>query len=142
MKKILLVLFLLTSLTVNAKGYKFPKNSEPHAIIEMGYGSVKEEAEPTLLYEIDGIDVGKRKNNVQLTPGNHTLKCKSAFDLKGLSYKVPEAKDFENTKENNTIEVQLKAGKTYYLGFSTKSADIKDWKPTIFKIKDKILKIV
>lgn len=138
MKKILLVIFILTALSVNAKGYKFPKISEPHARIEMGFGDIKAQAGPTLLYEIDGVNVGKRKNNVHLTPGTHIIKCKSTYDPKKLSYKNPDAKNFKNTDENNTLKVELEAGKTYYLGFSTKSQDINEWKPVIFKVEDKI----
>lgn len=131
-----MLIVVCLSLSAHAKGYKFPINSEPYGMIKLGFGSSKQEVEPVFIYEIDGVDVGKKDHRVHLSPGTHTIKCKSTYDLNVLDFKIPKGQKFENTTENNTIEVTIEKDKSYYLGFSTKSEFLKDWKPVIFKVEN------
>lgn len=138
MKYIFIFFILFLSIVVNATGYKYPKNSEPHAKVKLGYGDVKKEVQPVFLYEVDGFDVGMGGNYIRMTPGKHIIKCKSQFDLNEYTHKIPKGQSFENTVENNTLEIEVENGKIYYLGFSIKDKDIKKWKPVIFKVQSRV----
>ena len=135
MYKLMILLLMALTLSVSAKGFKSPKYKEPHASIELGYGSNKHSAEPVYIYHIDGIDVSK-KTFVTLAPGKHIIKCKSTVDLNEYDFLIPKGEKFVNTDKNNTIELTVENGKTYYLGFSTKSEKLSEWKPVVFKVED------
>lgn len=135
MNKVVILLLMVISLSISAKEFKSPKNGEPHASIELGYGSSKHNAQPVYIYHIDGIDVSK-KTYVTLVPGKHIIKCKSTVDLNKYDHLIPKGEKFENSDKNNTIELTVEKGKTYYLGFSTKSEKLDDWKPVVFKVEN------
>ena len=136
MKKLVLILIIF-SLATYAKGYKSPKKNEPSGVIELGYGSSKHEAEPVYIYAIDGYEI-KQRTRTFLAPGKHVVKCKATHDLNSLDWKIPKGEKFVDTDENNTFEITIENGKSYYLGFSTKSEDIKQWKPVVFKVRDMV----
>jgi len=129
-------LLLLWSTLICAQTYKFPKNSEPHGSISLGFGSTKDEIDPAVIYGVDGIDIGERDHYIALAPGKHVLKCRARFDVNTYDYKIPKGQHFKNTAKNNTLEIMIEVGKIYRIGFSVKGTDIKKWKPVIFKVTD------
>ena len=136
MKKYIVALIILTSLNTMAKEYyKFPKPSEPHGKVELGFGDYNKSIEPIYLYEIDGINVGKRTTNVMLSVGKHTLKCKTSFDLNDLDFRMDKGAKFKNTDKNNTTVVEIEDKKTYYLGFDTDGGNPDKWKCVIYKVE-------
>ena len=137
MNKTFFALIILVGFNVTAKEYyNFPKPTDTKGRVELGYGDYNNEVEPIYLYEIDGINVGKRKTKVHLSPGVHTLKCKPSFDLNDLKYKMDKGSIFEHTDKNNTAVITIKANKTYYLGFDTKGGDPKQWHCAVYKTED------
>jgi len=132
-----IAILLLLGTSIYAETYKFPKNSEPHAKISLGFGSTKDEVDPAVVYAIDGIDIGVRDHYIALSPGKHTLLCRARFDVNDYDYKIPKGQRFENTVENNTLDITVEAGKTYFIGYSLKDIDIKKWKPVVFKVSEK-----
>ena len=138
MTKLVLAFIVLTSFNVSAKEYyKFPKPKDPKGRVELGYGDYNNEVDPIYLYEIDGINVGKRTTKVHLTPGEHTLKCRPSFDLnKELSYKMDKGAVFKHTDKNNTVVINIKENKTYYLGFDDKGGDPSKWHCAVYKTED------
>ena len=140
MKKIYSLVFsllLLWSTMIYAETYKFPKNSDPHGSISLGFGSVKDDVDPVIVYNIDGIDIKPRDHYIALSPGKHILLCRARFDVNDYHYKIPKGQHFENTVQNNTLEIIIEANKKYFVGYSIKDVDIKKWKPVVFKVVDK-----
>ena len=137
MKKYIVALIILFSVNTMAKEYyKFPKHTEPHGKVELGFGDFNKNIEPIYLYEIDGVNVGKRTTNVILSVGKHTLKCKTSFDLNDLSFRMDKGSKFEHTDKNNTTVVDIEDKKTYFLGFDTEGSNPEQWKCIIYKVKE------
>jgi len=127
---------LLWSTIIYAETYKFPINSEPYGSISLGFGSVNNDVDPAVVYNIDGIDIKQRDHYIALSPGKHILLCRARFDVNDYGYKIPIGQHFENTVQNNTLEIIVEADKKYFVGYSTKDIDIQKWKPVVFKVID------
>jgi hypothetical protein len=133
MKKLFIIFTLLLSGFVSAN--PFAKPSEPHAIINMGVTHSSKDVFPVSLFEIDGKQIIKRNNAVWLKPGQHSMRFKATIKMDTRSKAVTTRQKTNNPKSNNTLDINLEEGKTYYVGYDTSDRDPNHWKPVVWKVK-------
>jgi hypothetical protein len=131
MNKIILILLTLCSLNVFSS--PFVKPSEPNGMLIFNVSHSTEDVFPVSLYSIDGKQVLTRNNAVWLSPGKHTIRVNSKIDLTGRSAVVTARK--KNNSKNKAIEIDVKEGKKYYVGYDASDDNSNNWQPIVWKVK-------
>jgi len=81
--------------------------------------------------QIDGKEVKVQKNGFDIDPGQHTLTARAIVNTSFCKAMGPA------TGQNQAapLEMDFKAGKTYYLGYDHSSPLRKDWKLVVWKVE-------
>ncbi len=131
MKKFLPILILFTSISLSAP---FVKPSEPHGMLIFNVSHATQDVFPVSLYSIDGKQVITRQNAVWLSPGKHTIKVNSKINLTARSG-VVTARQKITSFRNKSIEIDVKEGKKYYVGYDASDNNSNNWHPVVWKVK-------
>lgn len=113
----------------------FAKPSQPSGILKMNQPHPSANIFPVSLFEVDGKQIIVRDNSAWLKPGKHTIKVKSKINLDSRSKKLVKRQKVNNLKQDNTLEINIEDGKTYYVGFDTNDQDPNKWHPVVWKVK-------
>lgn len=81
---------------------------------------------------IDDREVKVQKLGFEIEPGVHTLSARALIDT-SLCKAVGIGTGMEKV---GPLEVNLEAGKTYYLGYDHSAPHRRDWKLVIWKVED------
>ena len=84
-----------------------------------------------VVYNINGKEVNKPPLAFNLEPGKYTLKAQASFDRKQCS---PTAK-IAKIIRIDPLELEVEAGKSYFLAYNASSPDYKDWKMEVYKVE-------
>jgi len=133
MKKILIITLLLIVNALSAS--PFVKPSEPSGILKLSQSHPSADIFPVSIFAVDGKQVIKRNTAVWLKPGTHTIRVNSAIPLDSRSRSLIIRQKVNNPKDNNTLELTIEDGKTYYIGYDASDRDPNKWRPVVWKIK-------
>lgn len=132
MKTILtLSLILFSSLGITSS---FAKPSEASGILKLNQDHPKNNIFAVSLFAIDGKQIIKRDNAVWLKPGAHTIRVSATVNLNSRS-KLSIKRQKVNNKQDNTLDIFIEDGKTYYVGYDTNDTDPNKWHPVVWKVK-------
>lgn len=132
MKTILtLSLIIFSSLGITSP---FAKPSEASGILKLNQDHPKNNIFAVSLFAIDGKQIIKRDNAVWLKPGAHTIRVSATVNLNSRS-KLSIKRQKVNNKQDNTLDIFIEDGKTYYVGYDTNDTDPNKWHPVVWKVK-------
>ncbi|MFU8830615.1 MAG: hypothetical protein ACNA7J_00540 [Wenzhouxiangella sp.] len=84
--------------------------------------------------EINGELVGRgRSEGVWLKPGDYTIQARRAQVRTDFTGAVGRSSSQRHIPENNTVELTVEEGKTYYLALDTSSRHRADWQVVVWK---------
>ncbi len=69
-----------------------------------------------------------------LSPGKHTIKVNSKINLTARSGVVTARQKITNFK-NKSIEIDVKEGKKYYVGYDASDNNSNNWQPIVWNVK-------
>jgi len=102
---------------------------EPHGVVRTDVQKTAQQIFPVSIVEIDGDQVSVDDQiAVLLKPGKHVLKVRGGTDMDntfGLQHQIG------NTGGDNSLEIMVEAGKTYYVGGKVDRKSY--WSPVIWK---------
>jgi len=85
--------------------------------------------------EINGKRVGEgRRDGVWLTPGEYTIQARRAKVRGDLVPGTGRGRNHGNP-ENNTVDLVVEEGKTYYLALDASTGRHRDWKLVVWKVE-------
>lgn len=113
----------------------YAKPSEPSGMLTLNQAHTAANIFPVTLYEVDGDQVIRRNTAVWLSPGTHTIRVSSKINLDNRSKFVNQRQKFNNSSKNNTLEITVEEGKTYYVGYDTNDRNPNKWRPVVWKVK-------
>ena len=131
MKKIIILLLFSMQLIASP----FVKPSEPSGILKLNQSHPSADIFPVSIFSVDGKQVNIRNNAVWLTPGNHTIRVHSTINLDSRSSALITRQKANNAKQNNTLELTIEDGKTYYVGYDASDRNPNKWRPVVWKTK-------
>lgn len=131
MKKLSILLLLSTIALANP----FAKPSEASGILKMNTPHTSKDIFPVTLFAIDGKQIIRRSNAVWLKPGKHSIRVSASIPLDSRSKTVTTRQKFNNPTSNNTLELTIEEGKTYYVGYDTSERNPNNWRPVVWKVK-------
>lgn len=93
---------------------------------------------PLTLLTVDGEPVARRNHQIMLDVGEHVLTFSANIDLKYLNAndKILRSR-INQRKYDDTLTVNLEAGKSYQLAFDARPRKVEDWKPIVLRVIDK-----
>jgi len=105
---------------------------DPHGLIITSVSQTGKLVFPVEIYSIDDRRVNFRDLGVLLTPGKHTLRARSVVSRDH----IPGLRRDITRPNRDPIEIDIVAGKTYYLGMKADSSRGADWELIVWKVED------
>ena len=93
---------------------------------------------PLTLLTVDGEPVTRRNHQIMLDVGEHVLTFSANIDFTYLNAndKILRSR-INQRKYDDTLTVNLEAGKSYQLAFDARPRKVEDWKPIVLRVIDK-----
>ena len=103
----------------------FARAGEPHAVVS---GSINRPAQQLLAVSITEVDgqLTSREQAVWLKPGRYTINAKGAVSNLGLTPGL--RRSVGGRKGTQAIELNVEAGKTYWIALDTSDEKRENWK--------------
>jgi hypothetical protein len=112
----------------------FVSPSEPHGHVSGAINQPARSLYRVEITEINGKLVGSgRSEGVWLTPGDYTIQARKARVRTDFTSAVGRSSSQRHNPENNTIELTVEEGKTYYLALDTSSQRRAEWEVVVWK---------
>ncbi len=112
----------------------FVSPSQPHGHVS---GAIDQPARGLYrveITEINGKLVGSgRSEGVWLKPGNYTIQARRAKVRSDFTSAVGRSSSQRHNSANNTVELTVEEGKTYYLALDTSPRRRADWQVVVWK---------
>ncbi len=84
------------------------------------------------VYEINGKQVTKTPLAFNIEPGKYTIKAQAAVSTK---YCKPTLSAISRPLRIDPMEIEVEAGKSYFIGFDAKSENRRDWHLEVWKVE-------
>lgn len=131
--KLLISLIVLAPVLAFAGKDYFVNPSEPHGVVTGIVGLPANELFAVEITDVNGRRTSRREG-VWLKPGTYTINATNArVDLRrttALGKVVPTG-----NRDNLAIDLDVEAGKTYYIALDTTSDDRQDWKLVNWRVE-------
>lgn len=105
----------------------YARTGEPHGVVS---GTIDRPGQQLFAVSITDVD-GKRttrERGVWLKPGRHTINAKAATVDVGRSGGLIRSVGADSRREGNEIELEVEAGKTYWIALDASADDRDEWK--------------
>lgn len=112
-----------------SSGAPIATSDQAHAVVRGDVGRRSEGIYPVTIVNIDGQEIPARKGPVSVTPGKHRFVVLGGVDLRnafGTSVVIDADLD-------QSIEIDVQQGVTYYLGAEAQRNTPKRWRPVVWK---------
>lgn len=107
---------------------------EPHALVITSQTQSGDNIYPLKIDRIDGQRITDRKTALWLTPGTHTLDGVDD-DVLPRAF-VPGLRLDQSFPNREPFEIDVEAGKVYYIGLKADGSRRADWKYVVWKVED------
>lgn len=108
--------------------------SEPHGKLVSDVERSTQKLFPVSIVEVNGQNIAPRESGLNLKPGHYTITVGNAkvdTQLAGAT-----SRSVHNRESQNTIELEVEAGKTYYLAMKADGSDRSQWKVVNWKTQE------
>ncbi len=133
MQAITLIFTLLISTA--AFGFDFASPKGDSAKLVLSYSVAAKQIYPVRLTTINGENVDIQTGAVWLKPGEYQLGFASLLNVDYAHQVFTKEQRRGLNQDNNNLQVQVTADKTYYIGFDASSAEQKDWQVVVYDVK-------
>ncbi len=112
----------------------FVSPSQPHGHVSGAINQPARSLYRVEITEINGKLVGSgRSEGVWLKPGDYTIQARRAKVRTDFTSAVGRSSSQRHNPANNTVELTVEEGKTYYLALDTSPRRRADWQVVIWK---------
>ncbi len=119
-------------LAMGAVASPFAKPSEDSAKLVLGHSQPTKQLFEMRLQAVNGENVLDRGQAVWLKPGEYELTFSSKIDNRHTKNQVSVALKKDRNLQN-TINITVDGGKTYYMAYDASDRDRQNWKPVVYK---------
>lgn len=114
----------------------YARPSEPHGVVS---GSIDRTGQQLFAVNITEVD-GKRttrERGVWLKPGTHTINAKGAVVELGYAGGLTRSVGKNSRREGLEIELEIEAGKTYWIALDASADDRDEWKLVNWRVEER-----
>lgn len=135
----LLVLAAIAAAPALAGDRPFASPGEPHAVVTGISNLPGRELYSVRIVRVDdtSIDGTSRERGVWLKPGRYRINAKANTVDPGLSGGLTRSVGRDTKREGNAIELEVEAGKTYWIALDTSADRRTDWKLVNWRVEDR-----
>lgn len=104
--------------------------SEPHGVVISGLKQSGKLIFPVEIYRVNGQRINFRGSSLPLQPGSYELQAGRAVVDRGI---MPGLHGDVSRPDTKPLQLEVEAGKAYYIGLKADSSRGKDWQLVVWK---------